>query len=953
MQTMNLNGEIAATFFENFTESLSRIFSGEKMDNQNHLQQKGSENRLTLIAILLLLTTVTAMANWQHQIVPADTQRAIQYADSAKSLEEKSEYNKSSALFAEAATIYHALQRWESYIDCLISMADNSISTGEFAVSDSLVDIALPMARRLLETPNATLARTYTIAGSLADELAHFRLAIAYYDTAYTEYVALYGPEHLRVGVVRNNRSLDYRKLGEYDKALEDQEAAGEIFKKALGEEHFYLGVVYSNIGNIYSEKNQYEKALAFQEKGLAIKLKHLPENHPQIGDSYGNISAVYIQKGDYAKALEFEQRSLAIDLETRGAEHPATAINYNNIGIIYSFMAQYDEALQNHLQALDIRRKVFESPHRSLSQSYHNLGLTYRALKDQENALKYFQDALVINRELIGEESGLVGGSYYDIGLAYAQSGDYREALDYYRRCIRTVEAISGKHTRMAGLAHTGIADIYSIQGDYERAIRHYQRSFSGFTLSFADTTLTSSPLPEDILIPNELINSIAGKAQVLAKRAEKNSQRISDLQLSLKTYMDALELADQVRLSYRAEDSKLLLVEKLRKIHEDAITVALNLYEKTSDQQFASDAFVISQMSKATVLSEALQKSGALSFSGIPDRLIEQEQLLRREMVSLEASLAGERQKILEGITSPIEAILQKALFIKRQEYQTFLSGLEKTYPQYYQIRYQNRQITPAELIDALPEGTLVLDYFLTNQVLYGFALTSGGFGVREIPLPATFGDNIRSFHQAIKTVDSGEYFRTGELLYKHLISPFFDDINKVDKLVFLPDGLLHYLPFEALPLVSSEKSSEAPVDYSRADYLIRHAEISYHYSADLLMQRIAGAMAEGSNTFVGFAPAFLDNQNQNLAQNQYSLALLNDSATSDWRSIAVDGKVFGALPNSLEEVTTIAKLFKSGGSEAKLFLNNQASEKSLKTAAADAGFLHIANAWFSQRE
>lgn len=906
----------------------------------------GNPNFCPMIILIIFLTASLARAEWQQQIVPADTQWAITYADSAKILEENGEYQASSVLFQQAADIYQALQRWESYIDCLNGIADNAISTADFDVSDSLINITLPLARRELSTPNAALARTYTVAGSLADELAQFHQAIAYYDTAYSEYVALYGEGHLRAGVVLNNRSLDYRKLGEFEKALQDQQAAGEIFKKSLGEDHYYMGVVHSNLGIIYSLQDRQEQALEHQEMGLAIKLKNLPENHPVIGDSYNNISAVYIHKGEYVKALEYVKRSLEIDLQARGPEHPVTAIDYDNIGIIHSYIGDYQEALASHHQALEIRQKVFQPPHRSLSRSYNNLGLTYRRMGDYDLAIRYLEDALEINKKLVGEISGVVGGGYFDIGQAYADKGDNNQALGNYRRCIDIVEAIAGKHTRMVGLAHYGIAEIYREQQEYDRAIRHYQRSFSGFTRSFSDTAATAVPALGDILLPRELIDSIAGKAAALAERSQTRSDLLPDLLLSNSNYRLALKLAIEVRQSYRAEASKLFLTEKHRQIHEAAMDIASRLYRRTGNPEFAQQAFAISQMSKATILADALRKTDALAYSGIPDRLLLREKELRKEMAGLQAAVGRESEKILEGEASVKLPALEKNLFDKKQQYQKLLTDLETGYAEYFRLRYQTKTPSPETIQQALPAGVLAVDYFLTPGKLYRFMLSESTFRMDESDLPEDFANLLSAHIQSIKTVDRAVFLNTNNQLSKILLHSLGDLTKRDHKLVFLPDGLLHYLPFEVL-FADVSLTPENPQDYSRFDFLIKHAEISYHYSAEMLLQRLKRQPSSSAGgMFAGFAPGFLDEPQPTEAQQIFSQNIDRGLTGQQMRSLTVDGQQFSALPYSLEETAAIAALFQQAGIDTSLFLQQWATETALKKAAPSARYLHIAS-------
>ena len=75
---------------------------------------------------------------------------------------------------------------------------------------------------------------------------------------------------------------------------------------------------------------------------------------------------------------------------------------------------------------------------------------------------------------------------------------------------------------------------------------------------------------------------------------------------------------------------------------------------------------------------------------------------------------------------------------------------------------------------------------------------------------------------------------------------------DFKGIDKLIIVPDGVLGYLPFDAL------LKNRTDTTFKALPYLIKAYEISYSYSVTLL-QEMSVKKNQPSKTFLGFAPEF----------------------------------------------------------------------------------------------
>jgi len=97
------------------------------------------------------------------------------------------------------------------------------------------------------------------------------------------------------------NIGVLYKKMGEYDKALDYLFQASEMQE----EQKLFtkLSSSYSNIGNTYLLLNKFDEAMIYITKGLNYALKY--NSLSSIAKSYKNIHNLYLEMDDFEKALE------------------------------------------------------------------------------------------------------------------------------------------------------------------------------------------------------------------------------------------------------------------------------------------------------------------------------------------------------------------------------------------------------------------------------------------------------------------------------------------------------------------------------------------------------------------------------------------------------------------------------------------------------------------------
>src|SRR5262245_36734119 len=117
--------------------------------------------------------------------------------------------------------------------------------------------------------------------------------------------------------------------------------------------------------------------------------------------------------------------------------------------------------------------------------------------------------------------------------------------------------------------------------------------------------------------------------------------------------------------------------------------------------------------------------------------------------------------------------------------------------------------------EIQQQLPDGTIVFYYFVTSRNVHAFALAKDRYAFFTIPQPAKvkadmtellkqMGLHDRSQPVAIDDLKAAGWRTAGQRLLSQLTNDAkAEEWSKYHELVVVPDGVLWYLPFEALPI------------------------------------------------------------------------------------------------------------------------------------------------------
>lgn len=302
----------------------------------------------------------------------------------------------------------------------------------------------------------------------------------------------------------------------------------------------------------------------------------------------------------------------------------------------------------------------------------------------------------------------------------------------------------------------------------------------------------------------------------------------------LAFDNFCRAIECIENVRRGVLAEDLKLSFLGARAKIYEDTVLATLKIDE--------NKAFEIVERARSRALLDIIgEHAASLQPLSASEMEIARLRQLREKMKSIE-------QQCNKLYTSmPVQRGWNHLSTIRKQESSVGqLRRLRRTYERLHE-RLQARDNELAsfyhvtttngdEVCHYLDSKTLLVEYFVTESKIQVFLLSpNSGLiattldisrGELRTEVEAVLPDRWSDVVARLRAGDSAIFDETSNVLgnlYQLLIKPMEQQMDGVSRLVIIPHGLLHYVPFHAL--------------CHKGIYLIDQFEISYAPSASVL--------------------------------------------------------------------------------------------------------------------
>ena len=761
--------------------------------------------------------------------------------------------------------------------------------------------------------------------------------------------------------------------LGLHDSSSYYLEKALDIRAKHLPPDNVELANTLYNLGRNYENKFEMGKALSFHTRALKIRSAKLPPGHDALSSSLHQIGSAYQKLGNFDRAMDYCNRALAISIQSFGPVHTNVAANYLTIGNLYGFMFNYPQAIRyikegnsileklygdksdilptyiaylgrlhgflgENVEALQAFKKAQTQAEKNLGPDHAYLGIVYSIIGDYYAvanqsvlASEYCSKAINIFRKATGPNSVREADMLGRIGSMHMANKNFKEAFKNYGWALSIYKLKMGDKNSKISSLYQLIGDAYQTEQQFPLALLNYQKAFISVSTGFTDTlNLLSNPTLEQ-LDNKPMALRIAGKKANALKLSAKSNEAISQKKNSLRSYLYAIDLIDDIAKGHEMENSRAELEKESRTIYNNGIDLAYSIFEKTKDRKFIQDAFFISEKSKAAMLMENIRDTQAKTRAGVPDSLVEKERDFKIELAFLQSSL----HNALNKKDTASLALHEKNIFEVQQRYTKLKKDLSQTFPNYYKLRYTSTNPSLSKIQKELTDdATALIEFYVSDSSLYKFSITQQSFELEKIDYDGALNKLMDDYEKSLTDADfilnskneADQLFgSTSHRLYEILIKSSLEgDQAPFTKLIIVPDDRLAQFSFGTL---ISNRPQENNFNYQTLNYLGKHCKINYAYSSSLIFDNpLAGK--KSISPFAGFAPSYASNQFAGLDSIEHPMAQL----------VVRNGKL--PLPGALGEVKAISQ-FMDGDS----WIDEAATETNFKLNAVRYNILHLA--------
>ncbi|MEG4623748.1 tetratricopeptide repeat protein [Microcoleus sp. w1-18aA5] len=653
-------------------------------------------------------------------------------------------------------------------------------------------------------------AVTLTNIGNVYSELGEKQKALEYYSQSLPLFRAV--GNRRGEALTLNNIGTVYSNLGEKQKALEYYTQSLPLFRAVgnRGEEALTL----NNIGTVYDDLGEKQKALEYYTQSLTLR-RATGDRDGEAG-SLNNIGGIYSELGEKQKALEYYSQSLPLTraVGNRGGE----ATTLNNIGNVYDDLGEKQKALEYYTQSLTLRRAIGDR--RGEAITLNNIGSVYADLGEKQKTLEYLGQSLPLIRA-VGDRSG-EARTLGNIGLVYSELGEKQKALEYYSQSLPLSRAVGDR----SGEARTlnNIGNVYSELGEQQKALEYYSQSLPLFRAvgdrgGEANTLGNIGGVYSDLgekqkaleyysqsLPLRRAVGDRGGEALTLYNIASVKRDQ-NNLTEGLNHIESSLKIIENLRTKIASPELRSSYFATVQNYYELYIDLLMQLHKTNPKSGYDTKALEASERSRARSLLELLQESNANIREGIDPNLLQQEKSLQQQLEAIE------KQRI-ETISLPNPnqtkiAEIDKQRLALLEQYQQIQTKIRSASPRYAALTQPQPLTLPEIQQQVLDENTILLQYSLGKNRSYLWVVTSTGLTSYELPKQVDIETAAKDFLETITSPIQREIpqqvAQSSANLGQVILQPAAAQLGN-KRLLIVPDGVLHYTPFQALTLAQT---------------------------------------------------------------------------------------------------------------------------------------------------
>lgn len=639
--------------------------------------------------------------------------------------------------------------------------------------------------------------------------------------------------------------------------------------------------LLWHNLGNLRRSLGAYQEAVTAFSRASGIHQRLAPAGPEAaltmvaMGDVQNQSGRLDAAEGSYYRALAIQEA-----LAPAGFDVSST---YLSLGVVYGRRGSYRIAQQYFERALKIREKIApDSQH--VVATLNSLGINARKLGDDVTAEFYYRRVLKIQND---------GEAWINLGVIALDAGDLAAAERSLAKAREILGEQSPRGLYMA-LVQANLSLLRSRQGRPDEAVV---------------AALLAVELYEHIS-PGSLDHALAERA--LAR----GHVRGGHTDLAQAAYVRAIDVLDTQRSTLGGSfESRSRWSAQPDEIYNETIDFLMQGGHHRL-------AFEVLERSRARTLLEVMAGRDLNLGAEVPPALEAERRALKirhDEVLGWLARQPGESDKDLAVARADLDEV--------RRQLDANLERIRVATPRVAELR-SPRPVDLAAAQTARDPGTVILAYSAGPDRTYLFVLGPDAEDFRAITIEmgkSALAQQVASFRELLLTARGARrralVARRAADLGRLLLTPASTEIHRAERILVIPDGPLHTLPFAALGF-PGEDGDRFLVE-SKPLYLAASVSV---FAATKERRRKISAVR-----LVAFGDAVFGGKST------------DPHTTTRGRSgILQDPASLAPLPHSRAEVEALGALY---GDSATLWLGAQATEAQALAIGTDATLIHFA--------
>ncbi|MWB96561.1 CHAT domain-containing protein [Flavobacterium sp. GA093] len=616
--------------------------------------------------------------------------------------------------------------------------------------------------------------------------------------------------ELLAIVVLNCNKAYYENQFGQTNQAVKSYEKAWQLYQKKKLSDYDIIEYCLKPLGNLYTILGDYNNAENTIKQYFFIvnTTKNYPDSGKQKFAAILNLSNVYQSSGKNDLAIEL----LESTLKSEKLSEVQKGILWNNLGNSYLLSSKNIILIRN----ADSKAE----------QSFYS---SIKYLKNEKN------------------QSETLSNSYRNLAALNRQWQNFEIANTYFEKAENLFLQIPNPPVRKKAKLFYDKALLLFDQKKYNESSVQIAKVFSVLIPNYA---VNQNNLPDKNQLYSEtvLMDAIDLKAEILLEQNQPKK--------ALEAFGLSFRIEDLIMNTLVFENSKIITQLRARNRTEKCISIYELLYQKEQKVAYLEKAFQLAENTKSGILKD--YRSNVKTASTEEKKLLEQLQNLNNDIVK-------EQQK---GNSANILVI--NSAIRKQNEAMLSLKKIQSEKPDFIPESCDLESLfTKLE-----KEKAFMIYYFMGYEKMYYFT-----FQDKKIQL-----NNINISHVAIpKIVQFIDYFNDANTINKNVsgynkYGKVAYDVLKLPKsstqknLIIIPDGILNFLPFEAL--ITKESST---TNFAKMHYFMNDFKIAYNNSASFYLN--SGSLSSNKKSVLGVFPIF-EKTNYELAYSKKELQSIRNN-------------------------------------------------------------------------